>query len=43
MSVTKNSWYVKILSLERLMEDKKGKIGHQSNTGLSISFAIFIT
>ena len=25
------------------MEDKKRKIGHQSNTGLSISFTIFIT
>ena len=25
------------------MEDKKRKIGHQSNTGLSISFTFFIT
>lgn len=25
------------------MEDKKRKISHQSNTGLSISFTIFIT
>ena len=25
------------------MEDKERKIGHQSNTGLSISFTFFIT